>query len=92
MELHRCTGQSIEDLVGKINPNFGVVQLLWALYAFQRSGPSKACRPIVGSLGLSEITEATQSPESSMGWLMQVSIVSRTCLRFGSTSVVGFSP
>jgi hypothetical protein len=47
----------------------GVVQLLWALHAFRAPAHRAACRPIVGSLGLSEIQEATQSPEP---WLMEV--------------------
>jgi hypothetical protein len=43
-----------------------VVQLLWALHAFGAPAHREACRPIVGSLGLSEIQEATQSPASGM--------------------------
>ena len=44
-----------------------MVQRLWALHAFSAPARREACRPIVGSLGLSKIQEATQSPESGMG-------------------------
>jgi RNA-directed DNA polymerase len=53
-------------LRGRSIRNFGVVQLLRALHAFGAPAHRAACRPIVGSLGLSEIQEATQSPKSGM--------------------------
>ena len=67
-KLHRCTGQSIGDLARKINS-----KLRGWFNDYKRFTPS-ALRPIerhVGQslvrLGLSEIQETTQSPESGMG-------------------------
>ncbi len=44
-----------------------MVQLLRAIQPFSATAHREACRPIVGSLGLSEIQEAARSPGTSLG-------------------------
>jgi RNA-directed DNA polymerase len=66
-KLHRCTEQSIGDLARKINPKLRGWFNYYGRFPLGAPAHREACRPIVGSLGLSEIQEATQSPKSGMG-------------------------
>src|SRR5437762_10363320 len=90
-KLHRCTALSIQDLARMINPKLRG----WINY-YGRFIPS-ALRPIERHVGQSLVRWACRKYKKlrnhrsrAWTWLMQLSIVSPTCLRFGSISVVGF--